>query len=292
MRNKCFSLCMAVLLLLTLSVTAFAQRFDADRVGSITVTLVDQAQKRPVADAQISVYHVASVERNSNNRLFYTYTQEFETCGFDLNDPRLATKLETFVVENHTVPTETAVTDSHGKAVLEGLPLGLYLVRQTEPAANGVICMPFLVTVPNETGGGYEYDVDARPKADVVQTTDITVRKVWNVDETVKIADHVTVSLLRDGAVVKTAVLTEENGWEVTFYDMPCSDAYSVVEEYVPEGFTVTYSQNGYEFTVTNSAALPQTGQVIWPIPLLAVAGAFLLAVGVAFLRRSRERDA
>ena len=291
MRNKLFSLCLAVWLLLTLPVTVFAQRFDADRVGSISVTLVDQAQKRPVADAQIAVYHVASVERNSSGKLVYTYTEDFEACGFELNDPRLSTKLEAFA-EEWSVPAETAVTDAGGKAVLEGLPLGLYLIRQIGPAANGVICMPFLVTVPNEIGGGYEYDVDARPKADVVQTTDITVRKVWNVDETVQIADHVTVSLLRDGAVVKTVVLTEENGWEVTFYDMPCSDAYSVVEEYVPEGYTATYSQTGYVFTVTNSASLIQTGQVIWPIPLLAVAGVFLLAVGGAFLRRSRERDA
>lgn len=291
MRNKLFALCLAVWLLLTMSVTAFAQRFDADRVGSISVTLVDQAQKRPVAEAQIAVYHVASVERNSNHRLFYTYTEEFEVCGFDLNDPQLSTKLAAFV-EEHAVPAETAVTDARGKAVLDGLPLGLYLVRQTAPAVNGVVCMPFLVTVPNETGSGYEYNVDARPKADVVETTDITVRKVWNVDETVKIADHVTVSLLRDGAVVKTATLTEETGWEVTFYDMPCSDAYSIVEEYVPEGFTATYSQSGYVFTVINSASLIQTGQVIWPIPLLAVSGAFLLAVGGAFLRRSGERDA
>lgn len=291
MRNKLFSLCLAVCLLLTLPVTVFAQRFDADRVGSISVTLVDQAQKMPVADAQIAVYHVATVERNSNHRLFYTYTEDFEVCGFDLHDSRLATKLEAFAVE-HDIPAETAVTDAFGRAVLEDLPLGLYLVRQTEPAANGVLCMPFLVTVPSETDGGYEYDVDARPKADVVQTTDITVRKVWNVDETVKIADQVTVSLLRDGAVVKTAALREENGWEVTFSDMPCSDAYSVLEEHVPEGFTATYAQNGYVFTVTNSASLPQTGQVIWPIPLLAVAGVFLLAVGGAFLRKTRERDA
>lgn len=291
MRNKLYSLFLAVWLLLTFSVTAFAQRFDADRAGSISVTLVDQTQKRPVADAPIAVYYVASAEGGSSGKLVYTYTEDFERCGFDLKDPRLATKLSAFV-EEHDAFARTAVTDARGKAVLKDLPLGLYLVKQTEPAANGVICMPFLVTVPNETGGGYDYDVDALPKADVVQTTDITVRKVWNVDETVKIADHVSVSLLRDGAVVKTATLTDENGWEVTFYDMPCSDAYSVVEEYVPEGFTATYSQAGNVFTVTNSASLPQTGQMIWPIPLLAAAGLFLVAIGAFCLKKSRERNA
>lgn len=290
MRNKLFSLCLAVWLLLTMPVTAFAQQFNANRVGSISITLADQNEKKPVANAEIAIYYVAVAE-NENGRPFYTYTEDFETCGFALNDPKLAVRLATFV-EEHPVPAKKFVTDAHGRVTVTALPLGLYLVKQTEPAANGVICMPFLVTVPNELDGGYDYDVDARPKANVVETTDITVRKVWNADETVKIADSVTVSLMCDGAVVKTATLSEENGWEVIFYDMPCSDAYSVVEDYVPEGFTATYAQNGYEFTVTNSAALPQTGQVIWPIPLLAVAGVFLLAVGGAFLRRSREHDA
>lgn len=291
MRNKLFSACLAILILLSFSVPVFARQLDADQDGSISITLVDQAQKQPVADAPIAVYYVASAEGGSSGKLVYTYTEDFERCGFDLKDLRLATKLSAFV-EEHDAFARTAVTDARGKAVLKDLPLGLYLVKQTEPAANGVICMPFLVTVPNETGGGYDYDVDAKPKADVVETTDITVKKVWNADGTVKLADHVTVQLLRDSAVVKTAVLSEENGWEVIFSDMPCSDAYSVVEEFVPEGFTATYSQTGNVFTVTNSAMLPQTGQVIWPIPLLAVAGLFLLAVGAAFLRKSRDRNA
>ena len=290
MRNKLFSLCLAVCLLLSLPVTAFARQFDADRVGSIAITLVDQREKKPVANAEIAVYYVAEAE-HKNGRPFYTYTEDFEACGHALSDSKLAAKLAAFV-EEHPVPAEKFTTDSRGKVTVRNLPLGLYLVVQSEPAENGVICMPFLVTVPNETGGGYDYDVDAKPKADVVETTDITVKKVWNADGTVKIADHVTVQLLRDGAAVKSAVLSEENGWEVTFYDMPCSDAYSIVEENVPEGFTATYSQAGNVFIVTNSASLPQTGQMIWPIPLLAVAGLFLVAFGAFCLKKSRERNA
>lgn len=291
MKRKLFSLCLAVCLLLLLPVAAFARPLDMDAVGSISITLRDQNEKKPVADAPIDVYYVAFVARSEHGRPVYAYTPEFETCGFALDDPKLAVKLSAFV-EEHPVPAEQVVTDDRGKATLRDLPLGLYLVKQMAPSESGVICMPFFVTVPNRSDDGYIYDVDALPKADVVETTDITVKKVWNVDETVQIAEHVTVSLLRDGAVVKTATLTEEDGWEVTFCDMPCSDAYSVVEEYVPEGFTAAYSQSGNVFTVINSAVLPQTGQVIWPIPLLAVAGLFLLAVGGAFVRRARERDA
>ena len=291
MKRKIFAVCLAVCLLLLLSAAALARPLDLDAVGSISITLRDQIEKKPVADAPIDVYYVAFVARSEQGRPVYAYTPEFETCGFALDDPKLAVKLSAYV-EEHPISAEQVVTDARGKATLRDLPLGLYLVKQTAPSESGVICMPFLVTVPNRGNDGYIYDVDALPKADVVETTDITVRKVWNVDETVKIAESVSVSLLRDGAAVKTVVLSEENGWEVTLYDLPCSDAYSVVEDYVPEGFTATYSQAGDVFTVINSASLPQTGQTVWPIPVLAVAGLFLIAVGAACVSRSRRNDA
>ena len=91
--------------------------------------------------------------------------------------------------------------------------------------------------------------------------------KVWNTDETSKVPDSVTVQLLRNGSVVKTATLNTQNQWQVTFPDMPESDDYSVREINIPQGFTVTYAQNGYSYTVTNTAALLQTGQLTWPIP-------------------------
>ena len=291
MMRKILSACLILLVLLLMPVTAFAKPLDVHAVGSITIILADQNEKKPVADAQIAVYHVASVVRSENGRPIYGYTPAFERCGFALDDPKLAVKLDGFV-EEHTVPSENLVTDGFGRAHLANLPLGLYFVKQTEPAANNVICVPFLVTVPNQSGGEYIYDVNALPKANVVETVDVTVKKVWNVDETVKIADHVDIQLLRDGVAIKTATLNEENNWAFTFSDLPCSDAYSVLEVNIPEGFTATYAQNGYEFTVINSAALPQTGQVIWPIPLLAVVGLFLMAIGTACLKKSRERNA
>lgn len=292
MKHKIFSVCLLAGLLLLMSLTVSARSFDADAVGSISIKLVEQENKRPVANAPISVYYVASVERNENNSVVYTYTADFETCGFALDDPKLAAKLDGFV-EGKSIYAENVLTDGAGKAVLRDLPLGLYFVKQTAPGANNVMCMPFLVTVPSKTSGGYEYDVDARPKADVVETTDITIEKVWNVDDSARIAKQVTVQLLRDGAVIKTAVLSEENGWRVVYDDMPRSDAYSVMEIQIPEGFTATYSQNGdYDFIVTNSASLPQTGQLVWPIPVLTVVGLLLLAVGVLCVRKSRGRNA
>ena len=101
-----------------------------------------------------------------------------------------------------------------------------------------------------------------------------------------------TIQLLKDGVVVETATLSTQNNWQITYPDMPESDMYSIVEVNIPKGFTATYSQSGYVFTVTNSASLIQTGQLTWPIPLLAMTGLCLIAVGTTVLRKSRNNNA
>ena len=86
--------------------------------------------------------------------------------------------------------------------------------------------------------------------------------------------------------------LYAQNNWQVTYTDMPESDAYSVKEVDVPKGFTATYKQNGYIFTVTNTSTLIQTGQLIWPIPVLAVGGMLFIAVGIMLLQKKRKTNA
>jgi hypothetical protein len=97
---------------------------------------------------------------------------------------------------------------------------------------------------------------------------------------------------LRNGSVVKTATLNAKNNWQITYTDMPESDAYSIKEIEVPKGFTETYSNSGYVFTVTNTATLPETGQLIWPIPVLAVSGMLLISVGVMLMQKKRDTNA
>jgi hypothetical protein len=134
--------------------------------------------------------------------------------------------------------------------------------------------------------------VNASPKTEVARLTSITIKKVWNTDATTEAADHVTVQLMRDGKVVQTATLNAQNDWQVTYTDMPESDAYSIKEIDVPKGFTATYSQAGYVFTVTNTSTLIQTGQRVWPIPVLAAVGMLLIALGIALLQKKGKSHA
>ena len=289
MGRKLITVFLIAWILLGMPMTAFA--LDYDRVGSISVELKDQDDETPIQGAELSLYRVAKVSLNSEKNLSYNFTDAFEDCGFELDDPALSAKLDALVKEN-SVSAQKLVTDAHGKVTFANLPLGLYFVKQTNAVADYAPCTSFLVTVPSESADGYVYDVNASPKTDVAKLTDITIKKKWNTDASAKAADSVTVQLLKDGAVVKTATLGAQNKWQVTYTDMPESDAYSIKEVNVPKGFTATYSKSGYVFTVTNTSSLAQTGQLIWPIPVLAMAGLCLIAVGTILLRKPRNKHA
>lgn len=291
MKRKLISFFLIVWIFAMMPMTVLAQDFDNDRVGSISVTLQDKKNKKPIAGAELSLYYVATVELNSQNNLSYIFTDAFKNCGSALDDPALSEKLDAFV-GSYSISSEKLVTDTYGKAIFTNLPLGLYFVQQTRTVEDYAPCTPFLVTVPIHNADGYVYNVNASPKTDVAKLTDITVKKVWNTGKTAKAGSSVTVQLLKDGTVVETATLNAQNKWQITYTDMPESDAYSIIEVDVPKGFTATYSKKGYVFTVTNTASLAQTGQLIWPIPVLAMAGLCLLAVGTIVLRKPRNQNA
>ena len=291
MGRKILTICLSVLLLATCAITVSAEEFDLGKTGSISVTLTEQYEKTPIAGAELSVYHIATVGINTDKKLNYIYTEAFAKTGIAIDDPDLAAKLDAYLSENEAAAIKLC-TDAKGTASCKDLPLGLYFVRQTNAVEGFAPCTPFLVTVPVENESGYIYAVNASPKTEVAKLTSITIQKVWNTDASTKAADHITVQLLRDGKVVETATLSEANNWRISYTDMPESDAYSIQEVNVPAGFTATYKQNGYVFTVTNTATLIQTGQLIWPIPVLAFAGVLLIAAGTVLLQKKRKQDA
>lgn len=291
MRRKMITLCVTALLILTCTLTVFAQDFDPEKTGAISVTLTEQHDKEPIVGAELSVYYVATAHMNANGNSSYVYSDTFENCGIDMADPSLASKLEAFVLQHH-VPSLQMTTDETGTATCKDLALGLYFVRQTGAVEGFAPCTPFMVTVPSKNAEGYVYEVNASPKTEVARLTSITIKKVWNTDASTEAADRVTVQLLRNGNVVKTATLNAQNNWQVTYTDMPESDAYSIKEVDVPKGFTATYQQKGYVFTVTNTSTLIQTGQLMWPIPVLAVSGMLLIAVGITLLKKKRKTNA
>lgn len=291
MSRKIIIFCLTILLISTCSYTVFAEEYNPNLTGSISVTLTDKKQSEAIVGAEVSLYYVATVIMDENGNLIYDYTNDFKQLDCAIDDAELATKLDAFV-SHHNVPSTKIITNIDGAAMCNGLPLGLYFIKQTGAVEGFAPCTPFLVTVPNEKDGEYLYDVNASPKTEVARLVSITIKKVWNTDKSTEAADSVTVQLLRNGNVVKTAILNMQNNWQITYADMPESDTYSIKEVNIPKGFTATYKQEDYVFTVTNTSTLIQTGQLIWPIPVLAISGMLLIAVGIILLQKKRKTNA
>lgn len=278
------------LIFLMMPSAALAADFSAGRKGSISITLTDPDGVSPIAGAELSLYYVAEVGRNNSYNLAYMINDEYKGL-IDLNDAELPSALDKFVGENE-LPSQKLVTDSQGNVFYGELPTGLYFVKQSNTVEGYAPCSSFLVTLPEKTENGYNYSINASPKTDVERLTDITIKKVWNTDSYSKISDEVMVQLLKDGVVLETALLNSENDWKITYEDMPASDGYSILEINVPKGFKATYSANAYEFTVTNSSSLAQTGQLVWPIPVLAMIGLVLISAGTVIIRKTRDDNA
>ena len=291
MRRRLFCLFIALFLLFACSQPVFAEEYNCDKKGSISVTLTDPKDNTPVEGAELAVYYVATVVMDDGGALIYDYTDDYKTVNAKITDSDLARELDGFVKDKNLSAVKIK-TNAEGKAFCNELPLGLYFVKQVESVDTAVTLTPFIVTVPSETEGDYVYDINASPKTEVIRHISITIKKVWNTSQSSNAADSVTVQLLKDGNVIETAVLSAENNWEITYHDLPASDAYSVKEIDIPKGFTATYKQQDNVFTVTNTSTLIQTGQLIWPIPVLAICGLLLIAAGAELLQKKRKRNA
>lgn len=103
--------------------------------------------------------------------------------------------------------------------------------------------------------------------------------------------------LLRGGQVYDTVTLNSQNNWRHRWSDLDSRYRWTVTEKAVTD-YTVTVTQEGKTFVVTNTyqtptpgkktdTKLPQTGQLWWPVPVLLSVGLLLVLIGV--LRRRRD---
>ncbi|MCI1952288.1 MAG: Cna B-type domain-containing protein [Clostridiales bacterium] len=283
---------------------------DLTKNGSISVTLLDNVNQKPISDAEFTLYRVADAY-NSGYNLAYTFTNDFVNCGISLDNlsqEGLGTHLSAYADE-HALSGETSkTTDASGLVTFSNLGTGLYLVRQTKATDGYYATNPFLVSVPMTINSEWVYDVDASPKAEAEtesQKAQLTVNKVW-VNNGVAVPDAVTVALLRDGITYKTVMLNKANNWSFTWQGLDTAYTWTAAELDVSDGYTVGYCTSGSIVTITNTSTveipetptpekptstLIQTGQLNWPIPVLAGLGILLVTVGWAlFLAKKKNR--
>lgn len=175
-----------------------------------------------------------------------------------------------------------------GKAVFPELPIGVYLVMGDPGTKNGIQYWPtpFLLSMPQkDDNGNFLWNVKVEGKKEMNMS--IFVTKRWVGDQASNRPTSVTVHLLRNGKTYGAPViLSEANHWCHTWKDLP-PDEWTVVEDETPR-YTTSITQEGNSFTVTNTwKKIPQTGQLWWPVSVLALGGLVLLCIGLVRRRTS-----
>lgn len=257
------------------------------------------------SDIQFSVYRVAEPTDSG-----YVLTSNFSEypVSIDANTSEewkaLSYTLATYV-EADNIPETISDTTYNNTITFKNLKTGMYLVLGKAYSIEGYYYtpIPFLVVL---TDGD---DVTVDPKYDQYGSIideenyeDYFVHKIWvDKENSDNRPQNITIHLLKEGTVYDTITLNESNQWEYTWKDLNTKYHWSVIEANVPKSYTVSITQEGTSFIVTNTfrkeetitdsdLANLQTGDEanIWPYVGIIVIGV-LLAVYLILTRKKKN---
>lgn len=276
-RKRLAAVFAALTLLVWCAAPAFAlEVVDLSRTGSIKVSLYDSETSEAVGGGTLTLYRVAKVQKDNAN-LSFVYTNGFEDCGVELGDlsegelaGRLAEKIAT------TAESTTVEISDLGVAEFDDLEVGLYLVVQTTAAENYNVINPFLVSVPIQENGKYVYDVDALPKVGTAAKKTPDTPDKPDTPDTPDTPDKPEEENPNTPAAPGP---DNPDGWVLGAHG---EKIYLNPEAPSPD------NPNGY---VMGAHGLPQTGQLNWPIPVLAVTGVVLVAAGIKLKKGTRKDE-
>ena len=226
---------------------------DMSRTGSISVTMLDG--QTPVPGGEWALYKVGDVQEE-NGDYSCVLSAPFAASKVSLDDVQSETAakdLAAYAAQEKLEGTELA-GDQKGYAKVSGLELGLYLLVQTQNAQGYYTVEPFLVTVPLYDGKTYDYDVDASPKLELKKEPAST-------------------------EPTDPSSPTDPDGTGPT--TDPTADTTK----------PTTSTKPGTGTGTGTGSKLPQTGQTNWPIPVLAVLGLTLIAIGWALCDGRRNYE-
>lgn len=231
--------------------------------ASITVQMKDTSGNA-VAGGQLSVYKVAEVKDGK-----YQYTAAFAKMDEDISAKTQSTvmtesfaqSLASYVAANEA-SGQTSQISSSGEAVLAADEQAVYLVTQTTAANGYEKIKPFTLVLPYVQDGQSMSQIVAKPKLEK------TTPSKPATPSTPSVPNSSSSSSVSSGKKVGTKPQTP-NTPTVT---SATSSAATSRQQNVP--------------TLPQSPRLPQTGQLNWPIPLLALLGMILFMWGWAQERK------
>lgn len=206
-----------------------------------SVTAAMKYNGEAVGGGTLTLYRVGDVSENDGN---YSFTLTDSFAGSDLSLDNISDAALAADLAKYASANNLAGTTADigqdGAVTISGLNLGLYLVVQQKASDGYEAIAPFLVSVPMNENGTYLYDVNVEPKMGVLTKT--------------------------------PAAATEEPSTSVPGKESKASESTETTSSTPAKGSSGSSS--------TSKSTLPQTGQLNWPVPVLAVLGMGLILMG------------
>lgn len=266
----CLILCVLIVLALLPSQVFAAGAIDLTQDVTLSITYQDASAS--LMGAEFSIYRVADVD--PYEFASFTLTGGFEESQVTVNNldssgwRNAASLLTSFVQLNEIPALDSGATDADGILTFPcdeevSMKPGLYLVIGQKHTQDGSLytAEPFLISLPalNQVENEWEYHATATPKItakpiDPVMTVERKVIKVWE-DEGFahNRPEQVTAVLLCDGVAFDTVTLNEGNEWTHRWEGLDGSCTWTIAEQDVAAGYTVSIRQEGITFVITNT---------------------------------------
>lgn len=230
------------------------------------------------------------------------------------------------VLQSGQEALDSGVTDAQGRIVFSNLEDGAYLLVGQSHRMGEQVCQidMSLLTIPGTAPeGNVSSHITVYPKYELKEDTSKTEYRViviWmEPKSSITHPDSVEIYRYRNGEHYDTITVGTAENWQYSWEELDLTAVWSVVEE-VPTGYTVTYDRDGNTFLIYNQPEvveptdpsdpsdpsnpsdpsettptepdgpkLPQTGQLWWPVPVMAIVGMVLVLLG--WLRRKESLD-
>ncbi len=274
------------MLVYSISLSVFASSvIDRNRLGSISadISASYSGTGYSLSGIKFSVYEVAELTIAGT----YSLTIDFSGSGVSLSNLSTASAVSNAAKSlvsyalSRNISGKSSITNSSGVASFVSLPLGCYLVAQTDILSNSDIDIdsdPFLVNVPmtSTDGKNWVYDITAYPKSETVSGAVILEKKdslgsslsgaVFNLDKKIYytagsgILPNVPTYSDSKGDYYWKAVavgLTSDSNGQIAVSKLSYGH-YRFAETSAPSGYLLNAVP--YEFYITESGSIALSG--------------------------------
>lgn len=251
----------------TPAVSAQLANIDFEELGSITINKRDLNGETPIDST--------GTEQDAPGEPLPGVTFQIQKVDIDLSEVSnwadvagmtAATAAERGFDSNFAAQTET--TGENGAAVFSDLPVGIYLVTETEAPQGVIKGAPFVVSVPftDADGSAWNYDPIVYPKNTKAEATKEVVDSNKQMGEEIEYTLKTPTPALAEGQEVNKYIITDDydeskvtpnlEGIALTINGQTIpADAYSVADE----NGVITITFNNFDLLNANPSSTVET---------------------------------